>query len=162
MLKKKKRLPLPILALRRENGWGRQKILPAEPLVFLLLPLKPNKHRGRCAAHHPENQEASKVSDLLYPSQQGWCSGNQQLPRPSRHQNVKMKVLVIQSCPTLCDPINSSHQTPLFMGFSWQEYWSQLPCPFPGDHPDPGIEPGSPALQADSLMSEYLKAKQDF
>ena len=40
------------------------------------------------------------------------------------------------------------------MGFSRQEYWSGLPCPPPGDLPDPGIEPRSPALQADSLSSE--------
>ena len=40
------------------------------------------------------------------------------------------------------------------MEFSSQEYWSGLPFPSPGDLPDPGIEPGSPALQADSLLSE--------
>ena len=40
------------------------------------------------------------------------------------------------------------------MGFSWQEYWSGLPFPSPGDLPDPGIAPRSPALQADSLPSE--------
>ena len=40
------------------------------------------------------------------------------------------------------------------MGFSWQEYWSGLPFPPPGDLPDPGIEPGSPAFQADTLTSE--------
>ena len=40
------------------------------------------------------------------------------------------------------------------MGFSSQEYWSGLPFPSPGDLPDPEIEPGSPALQADSLPSE--------
>ena len=40
------------------------------------------------------------------------------------------------------------------MEFSRQEYWSGLPFPSPGDLPDPGIEPGSPALQADSLPSE--------
>ena len=39
-------------------------------------------------------------------------------------------------------------------GFSRQEYWGGLPCPPPGDLPDPGVEPGSPALQADSLPSE--------
>ena len=39
------------------------------------------------------------------------------------------------------------------MGFSRQEYWSGLPFPSPGDLPDPGIEPGSPALEADTLMS---------
>ena len=40
------------------------------------------------------------------------------------------------------------------MEFSRQEYWSGLPFPSPGDLPDPGIEPGSPTLQADSLPSE--------
>jgi len=40
------------------------------------------------------------------------------------------------------------------MGFSRQEYWSGLPFPSPGDLTDPGIEPRSPALQADSLLSE--------
>ena len=45
-------------------------------------------------------------------------------------------------------------QAPLSMGFSRQEYWSGLPFPSPGDLPDPGIEPGSPALQADALTSE--------
>ena len=40
------------------------------------------------------------------------------------------------------------------MGFSRQEYWSALPFPSPGDLPDPGIEPWSPALQADSLLTE--------
>ena len=40
------------------------------------------------------------------------------------------------------------------MKFSRQEYWSRLPFPFPGDLPDSGIEPRSPALQADSLPSE--------
>ena len=45
-------------------------------------------------------------------------------------------------------------QAPLFMEFSRQEYRSGLPFPCSGDLPDPGIEPGSPALQADSLPSE--------
>ena len=47
-------------------------------------------------------------------------------------------------------------QTPLSMGFSRQEYWSGLPFPSPGDPPDPGVKPGSPSLQADSLPSESL------
>ena len=49
-----------------------------------------------------------------------------------------------------------AHQAPLSMGFSRQEYWSGLPFPSPGDLPNPGIEPGSPALQADALSSEPL------
>ena len=47
-----------------------------------------------------------------------------------------------------------ARQALLFMGFSRKEYWSGLPCLSPGDLPDPGIEPGSPALLADSLLSE--------
>ena len=45
-------------------------------------------------------------------------------------------------------------QAPLSMGFSRQEYWRGLPFPSPGDLPNPGIEPMSSALQADSLLSE--------
>ena len=45
-------------------------------------------------------------------------------------------------------------QAPLSMGFSRQEYWSGLPFPPPGDLPEPGIEPGSPVVQADSLPTE--------
>ena len=47
-----------------------------------------------------------------------------------------------------------ARQVPLSVGFSRQEYWSGLPFPSPGDLPNPGIEAGSPALQADSLLPE--------
>ena len=47
-----------------------------------------------------------------------------------------------------------ARQAPLSKGFSRQEYWSGLPFPSPGVLPNPGTEPGSPALQADSLLSE--------
>ena len=47
-----------------------------------------------------------------------------------------------------------AHQAPPSMEFSRQEYWSGLPFPSPGDPPDPGIEPMSPALRADALLSE--------
>ena len=46
------------------------------------------------------------------------------------------------------------YQAPQSMEFSRQEYWSGLPFPSPGHLPDSGIEPGSPALQADALLSE--------
>ena len=46
------------------------------------------------------------------------------------------------------------YQAPQSMVFSSQEYWSGLPFPSPGDLPNPGIEPGSPTLQADALPSE--------
>ena len=62
---------------------------------------------------------------------------------------------VAQSCPTLCDPMDCGpHQASPSMEFSRHEYWSGLPFPSPGDLPDPGIEPGSPALQADASPSE--------
>ena len=62
-------------------------------------------------------------------------------------------VLVTQLCPT---PWTVAQQAPLSMGFPRQEYWRGLPFPSPGDLPNPGIKPRSPALQADSLLSEPL------
>ena len=56
--------------------------------------------------------------------------------------------------PNSVTPWTVALQAPLSMGFPRQEYWSGLPFPSPGDLPDPGIEPGSPALQAVSLPSE--------
>ena len=51
-------------------------------------------------------------------------------------------------------PWTAAYQAPASMGFFRQEYWSGLPFPSPGNLPDPGIELGSPALQADSLPSK--------
>ena len=62
--------------------------------------------------------------------------------------------LVTKSGPALETPWTVACQAPLPMGFSRQEYWSGLPFPSPGDLPNPGIEPRSPALQADSLPAE--------
>ena len=53
-------------------------------------------------------------------------------------------------------PWTVTHHAPLSMGFSRQEYWSGLPFPSPGDLPNPGVEPRSPALQVDALPSELL------
>ena len=65
---------------------------------------------------------------------------------------------VAQSCPTLW---TVAYQAPPSMGFSRQEYWSGLPFLSPGDFPDPGIEPGSPALETDTLTSEPLGKPQE-
>ena len=63
-----------------------------------------------------------------------------------------MKLL---SCVRLvATPWTVAYQAPPSMGFSRQECWSGFPFPSPGDLPDPGIEPGSPTLQADALPSE--------
>ena len=69
--------------------------------------------------------------------------------------HIEITCWFVQSRLTLCDPMDCRPPGPsLFMGFSRQEYWSGLPVPSPGDLPYPGTEPGSPALQADSLLSE--------
>ena len=54
-------------------------------------------------------------------------------------------------------PGSVARQAPPSMGFSWQEYWSELPFPSPGDLPDPGIEPESPA--APTLAGMFFSAE---
>ena len=56
-------------------------------------------------------------------------------------------MLVTQSCPTLCSPVDYSPQAPLPMKFSRQEHWSGLPFSSPGDLSNPGVGPGSPLSQ---------------
>ena len=56
-------------------------------------------------------------------------------------------------------PWTAACEVPLSMGFSRQDYWSGLPFPSPGDFSNPGIKPGSPALQVDFLPAE-LPGKQ--
>ena len=73
------------------------------------------------------------------------CLGNGSLL--SNHKAVSNSFVI---------PWAVAHQTPLSMGFPRHEYWSGLPFPSPGDLPDPGMEPWSPALQADSLPTEPL------
>ena len=67
---------------------------------------------------------------------------------------MKIVCLVAQLCLTLCSPWSGAHQAFCPWGFFRQEYWSGLPCPPSGDLPNPEIEPRSPALRVDSLLSE--------
>ena len=69
---------------------------------------------------------------------------------------VKVKVKSLSRVQLFATVWTVGHQAPLSMGFSRQEYWSALPFPSPEDLPDPGIEPRSPALQADALPSEPI------
>ena len=71
-----------------------------------------------------------------------------------RQEDTQSESEVAQSCPTLCDHMNGSLPGSAIHGFSRQEYWTGLPFPSPGDLPNPGIEPRSPALQTDALPSE--------
>ena len=73
---------------------------------------------------------------------------------PTTKSDMKVKVKSLSRVRLFATPWTVGHQAPLPMGFSRQEYWSGVPFPSPGDLPDPGIEPRSPALQADSLPTE--------
>ena len=77
------------------------------------------------------------------------------------HPNVHCSTVAIAKTCGSCSAVSESvtlwtvaRQAPLSMGFSRQEYWSGLPFPSPGDLSSPGIEPTSPAFQADSLPPE--------
>ena len=67
---------------------------------------------------------------------------------------LKLKVKSLSRVLLFATPWTVAHQASLSMGFSRQEYWRGLLFPSPGDLPDPGIEPRSPALRADALTSE--------
>ena len=66
----------------------------------------------------------------------------------------KVKVKSLSRVQLFATPWTVAYQDPQSMDFSRQEYWSGLPFPPPGDLPNPGIEPRSPALQANALPSE--------
>ena len=81
--------------------------------------------------------------------------GSSQTRDQTRISCTVCKRLVTQSCLTLCSLMDCSPAGLLCpWGFSRQEYWSGLPCPPPGELPNPGMEPRSPTLQADSLPIE--------
>ena len=64
-----------------------------------------------------------------------------------------MPCSAVQSCSTLCSPVDYSPLAPLSMEFSRQEYWSRLPFPPPGNLPDSGIKPACPALAGGSITT---------
>ena len=72
-----------------------------------------------------------------------------------KQSDIYIYLFLTLSCVQLfATPWTVAHQASLSMGFSRQEYWSGLPFLSSGDLHDPGIEPRSPALQADSLLPE--------
>ena len=80
----------------------------------------------------------------------------QEIQPPSLDQEDPIEEGMVTNSCTLSwrTPWTVAYQASPSMGFSRQEYWSGLPFPSPGDPPDPGIEPGSPILEADTLTSE--------
>ena len=69
-------------------------------------------------------------------------------------EKEKVKVKSLSHAWLFATPWTVAYQAPLSMEFSRQEYWSGSPFPSPGELPNPGIKPTSPALQADSLPAE--------
>ena len=81
------------------------------------------------------------------------ATGARETPPPLPHSSGEA---VLRVWPTLGDPGAAACQAPLSVQFSRQEHWSRWPCPPPGEFPDPGTEPRSPPLQADSLPAECV------
>ena len=106
--------------------------------------LLPGQHRNSTGSHTGATQmlvfplQRPFADYTLSPPHQGWTDGG----------------LVAKLVQLFAASWTVAHQAPLSMEFLRQEHWRGLPVPSPGDLPDPGIEPGSPALQADSLPSE--------
>ena len=75
---------------------------------------------------------------------------------PQKTLNSQVKVKSLSRVRLFATPWMVAYQAPRSMGFSRQEYWSGLPFSSPGDLPNPGIKPRSPALQTDALLSEPL------
>ena len=91
--------------------------------------------------HFPEEKKKQVEIDQFYFLLSFLTAGLYMLLYIQQQDRVKyMHGKSLQSCLTLCDPMVSSPPFPLSVGFSRQEYWSGLPCPPPGDLPDPGIE----------------------
>ena len=78
-----------------------------------------------------------------------------QTPRKIKQENItELKLKLLSPVRLFVISWTVAYEDPPSMEFSRQEYWSGLPFPSPGDLPNPGIKPGSPALQADALPSE--------
>ena len=118
-----------------------------------------HKHNTRVALHHKPQRGPWRQPRLPKRQQQLLRSSSTntkscQSPEFSVSPNLKVKSL--SRVRLFATPWTVAHQARPSMEFSRQEYWSGLLFPFPGDFPDPGIKPGSPAFQADSLPSEPL------
>ena len=101
-------------------------------------------------------QRTSRKTSILFHwlCQSFWLCGSQQTVENSYRDGNKVKVKSLSRVRLFVTLWIVAYQAPPPMGFSRQEYWSGLPFPSPGDLPNPGIEPGSPSFQADTLTSE--------
>ena len=83
-----------------------------------------------------------------------WCVCQNYETNTRHHYQLSCAVKLLSRVQLFATPWTVACQTSPSMGFSRQKYWSGLPYPSPGDPPNPEIKPGSPALQADSLLIE--------
>ena len=104
---------------------------------------------------YPFSRESSWLRNRTRVSALQVDSWPAELPGKPFEEYVLCVCLVSQSCSTLCYPMDCSPPGSSAHGDSpGNNNWSWLPCPSPGDLPNPGTEPRSPALQVDSLLSE--------
>ena len=94
--------------------------------------------------------------DAIQVDQGGQCDRNRET-MSYRRTGKRGKWKLLSPVQLFVTPWTVAHQAPQHMEFSRKEYWSGLPCPPPGDLPDPGIKPRTPALQADSLPFKSRK-----
>ena len=127
--------------------WGGHQRVPVQPLQLWGQPGLHPAHQ-RLPVRLPQHLHwwAEPLSSCPSHSASRWGGGSSEETRPCMtHPSPK---------GSSSSPWTMARLVPLSMGFSKQEYWSGLLFPSPGDLPDPGIKPGSLALQADSLPSE--------
>ena len=112
-----------------------------------------NRQKGQVGKFLPVYIRNRSLTHLLiHPCCESYCDS--EVLWLSYHTLVCM--LAAHLCLTHCDPLDYSLPGSSFHGISQTEYWSELPFPSPGDLPDQGIEPMSPALQVISLPSKAV------
>ena len=140
------------LPLHHANmSWGMVKIFESVSLDSMLQTIEKERDKRKKRKRDKEKEEGGNASTC--------CGVSVSLPNSC--VCVCVCEWVLSRVWLFATPWTVAHQAPLSMEFSRQEYWSGLPCPPPGDLPNPRIEPKSPSLQADSLPSE-LPRKQAY
>ena len=137
--------------LPKQPGWSQSGYFPTSQIILLgscpfLRPVCCDLYSRPPPPQFRISMKWTRWAGYIF---HGWHSS----ARKREYFVIVLCVLVTQSCLIPTDPMGCSPPGSSIYGES-QEYWSGLSCPPSGDLPDPGIEPRSPALQADSLPTE--------